>query len=168
MVKPVTTTTTTKVAALADDVLEFQSIIEDIMALKVKLSELLVKSKSIQKKYTKRKVPNIKSGFVKPVKLSTTLSDVIGVDNDELVARSVVNKKINEYIKEHNLQVPENKQTFVIDSKLSVLFGLEQGSVVHYFKMQTYLKSHYPKPDTVVPPVETATTTTTTQTAIAV
>jgi chromatin remodeling complex protein RSC6 len=140
-----------KTDAKSEDILEFQNIINDIIMLKGKLSELLVKSKHMQKKYTKRKVPNIKSGFVKPVKLSTTLSDVIGVDNNELVARSVVNKKINEYIKNHNLQVPDNKQTFVIDAKLSTLFGLEEGSVVHYFKMQTYLKSHYPKAEVVVP-----------------
>lgn len=147
-------TVSKKVEAISDDILEFQTIINDILIIKGKLSELLVKSKSMQKKYTKRKVPNIKSGFVKPVKLSTTLSDVIGVDNNELVARSVVNKKINEYIKNHNLQVPENKQTFVIDAKLSTLFGLEEGSVVHYFKMQTYLKSHYPKSD-IIAPMET-------------
>jgi chromatin remodeling complex protein RSC6 len=128
-----------------DDILEFEKVVQELIELKGKISELIIKSKGLQKRYTKRKVPNIKSGFVKPVQLSTILSDVIGVDNNELVARSVVNKKINEYIKLHDLQVPENKQTFILDSKLAVLFGLDEGNIVHYFKMQTYLKSHYPK-----------------------
>lgn len=132
--------------AIIDDTME--CVIKEMMDMKQQLTALISKAKSVQKLYTKRKVPNIKSGFVKQVQLSETLSDVIGMDNKELVSRSVVNKKINEYIKAHNLQLPENKQHFYIDEKLSTLFGLEVGSVVHYFKMQTYLKSHYPKTET--------------------
>lgn len=132
--------------AIIDDTME--CVITEMMDMKKQLTALISKAKSVQKLYTKRKVPNIKSGFVKQVQLSETLSDVIGMDNKELVSRSVVNKKINEYIKAHNLQLPENKQHFYIDEKLSTLFGLEVGSLVHYFKMQTYLKSHYPKTET--------------------
>lgn len=128
-----------------DDMLMFDNMLNEINTIKIQLNTLASDIKHMKKRYSKRKVSNVKSGFVKPVKLSSDLQDLIGTADDELVSRSVVNKKINDYIKEHDLQVPENRQTFVLDDKLSNLFGLEKGSVVHYFKMQTYLKNHYPK-----------------------
>lgn len=128
-----------------DDMAMFDTMLNDINTMKTQLNTLASDIKHMKKRYSRRKVSNVKSGFVKPVKLSSDLQHLIGTEEDELVSRSVVNKKINDYIKANNLQVPENRQTFVLDDKLSKLFGLEQGSVVHYFKMQTYLKSHYPK-----------------------
>ena len=128
-----------------DDMLMFDNMLNEINTIKFQLNTLASDIKHMKKRYSKRKVSNVKSGFVKPVKLSNDLQDLIGTAEHELVSRSVVNKKINDYIKEHNLQVPENRQTFVLDGKLSNLFGLDKGSVVHYFKMQTYLKNHYPK-----------------------
>jgi chromatin remodeling complex protein RSC6 len=70
---------------------------------------------------------------------------LIGTAEDELVPRNIVNRKINEYVKKHNLQVPESRQFFVLDVPLAALFKLDPGTHVHYFKMQTYLKDHYPK-----------------------
>jgi chromatin remodeling complex protein RSC6 len=133
-----------------DDMTLFDNILTDIQSMKDQLTKLASDVKHMRKRYARRKVSNIKSGFVKPVKLSTDLQNLIGSEDNELVSRSVVNKKINDYIKANNLQVPENRQTFVLDEKLSHLFGLDQGSVVHYFKMQTYLKNHYPKDELIV------------------
>lgn len=121
------------------------SLIADITTMKTQMSSMMTVVKQLRKRCARRKVPNIKSGFVKPVKLSTDLSNLIGTSDNELISRSVVNKKINEYIKANDLQVKENRQTFVLDDKLAKLFNLDKGTVVHYFKMQTYLKNHYPK-----------------------
>ena len=128
-----------------EDINVFDNMLSEIDVIKRQLNTLTTNIKYMKKRYSRRKVSNVKSGFVKPVKLSSDLQDLIGTEEHELVSRSVVNKKINDYIKSNNLQVPENRQTFVLDDKLSNLFGLEKGSVVHYFKMQTYLKNHYPK-----------------------
>ena len=128
-----------------EDINVFDNMLNEIDVIKRQLTTLAADIKHMKKRYSRRKVSNVKSGFVKPVKLSSDLQSLIGTEEDELVSRSVVNKKINDYIKSNNLQVPENRQTFVLDDKLSNLFGLEKGSVVHYFKMQTYLKNHYPK-----------------------
>jgi chromatin remodeling complex protein RSC6 len=132
-----------------DDMTLFDNILNDIQSMKDNLTRLSSDVKQMKKRFARRKVSNIKSGFVKPVKLSYDLQHLIGSEDNELVSRSVVNKKINDYIKANNLQVPENRQTFVLDDKLSNLFGLDKGTVVHYFKMQTYLKNHYPK-DTMI------------------
>jgi chromatin remodeling complex protein RSC6 len=128
----------------------FDAMISELDDMKAKISQMITMIKSSQKHFTKRtKSPNIKSGFVKPVRLSKTLSTLIGTGDDELVARNIVNRKINEYVKAHNLQVPESRQNFVLDGPLANLFGLDPGTTVHYFKMQSYLKHHYPKTEAV-------------------
>lgn len=124
----------------------FDNMITELETMKKNISGMISSLKSSQKHLTKRtKSPNIKSGFVKPVRLSKELSTLIGTGEDELVARNVVNRKINEYVKAHDLQVPESRQNFRVDEALGRLFGIEPGTMVHYFKMQTYLKNHYPK-----------------------
>jgi chromatin remodeling complex protein RSC6 len=124
----------------------FDSMIAEMENMKKSLTFLLASLKTSQKHFTKKtKSPNIKSGFVKPVRLSKELSTLIGTGEDELVPRNIVNRKINEYVKTHNLQIPDSRQNFRVDDDLGKLFKLEPGSVVHYFKMQTYLKCHYPK-----------------------
>lgn len=124
----------------------FDAMITELEEMKASISHMVSTLKSSQKHFTKKtKSPNIKSGFVKPVRLSKTLSALIGTGEDELVPRNIVNRKINEYVKAHNLQVPESRQNFVLDGPLANLFGLDPGTTVHYFKMQSYLKHHYPK-----------------------
>ena len=126
---------------------DFSEMMQTLDMMKKQISTMISNLKQMQKRQQKKakKNNNVKSGFVKPVRITKVLSDVIETDERELIARSVVNKKINEYIKRKGLQVNENRQTFKLDNALAVLFGLNEGDVVHYFKMQTYLKHHYPK-----------------------
>ena len=126
---------------------DFSEMMQNLDNMRKQIVGMLANMRQMQKKHQKKakKNSNVKSGFVKPVRITKVLSDVIETDERELVARSVVNKKINEYIKRKGLQVIENRQTFKLDNALAVLFGLNEGDVVHYFKMQTYLKHHYPK-----------------------
>jgi len=50
-------------------------------------------------------------------------------------------KKIWEYIKEHNLQNPENKRNILADDKLKTVFG-GKGEVT-MFEMSKLLSAHY-------------------------
>ena len=86
---------------------------------------------------------------MKPVQITEPLRRLIKADENELVARRVVNKRITDYIKANNLQTADNKQQFVVDDALAVVFNVDVGTIVHYFKMQTYLKHHYPSDATV-------------------
>lgn len=141
-----TAAVSTKNMNVSNDAVEYVNIIEQMMVMRSNLTKMISSVKSLQKEAAKkRKVSNVKSGFLKPVKLSETLSSLIGTKPGDLVSRNVVNSKINEYIKANKLQRPDNLQTFVMDDKLGELFNLPKGEVVHYFKMQTFLKNHYPK-----------------------
>jgi len=130
-------------SSVSDDT--FDSVLQELDTMKNQLRVVYNKVKYLKKNYHKRKNTNIKSGFVKPVSVSPELADFLHMSVDDKIPRSVVNKKINEYIKTNNLQVPEFKQTFTLDDTLAKIFNLNTGTVVNYFKMQSYLKHHYPK-----------------------
>ena len=141
----------TKVSKREETNNEFVSLIEELETMKKNISKIVSTVKVLQRNSVKKnRNQNIKSGFVKPVAISKEMGTFMGTKENELVPRNVVNKTINEYIKNHNLQVPTDKQTFVLDDTLASLFNLKNGDVVHYFKMQTHLKNHYPKPVEVV------------------
>tara|TARA_Y100000389_G_scaffold205042_1_gene262357 strand:+ start:3141 stop:3575 length:435 start_codon:yes stop_codon:yes gene_type:complete len=129
--------------ATSDEI--FDSVIQELDLMKNQLKTAYQKIKYLKRNYNKRKNTNVKSGFVKPVNVSSELATFLEIDTTDKVSRSYVNKKINEYIKNKNLQVESFKQTFTIDDKLSNIFRLDEGTVLNYFKMQTYLKHHYPK-----------------------
>lgn len=123
----------------------FEALLHEMKVMMTNMRTVMQKVKYLRKNYHKRKNTNIKSGFVKPVNVSKELAQFLSIREDDKVPRSVVNKRINEYIKSNHLQVEEFKQTFTIDEKLATIFNTEPGTVVNYFKMQTYLKHHYPK-----------------------
>ena len=106
-----------------------------------------------KKKRAKRAAPKVKrdmsgSAFMQPMRLSTELSAVLGV---ETLSRPHVVKKLWQYIKgeadsaragEASLQNPDNKREIVCDDKLTSLFGK---GVVNMFEMQKLLTGHLHK-----------------------
>lgn len=77
------------------------------------------------------------SPFMKPMTLSPQLAAIIGA---EPVARTVVTKKIWEYIKANKLQDPGNKRMICTDDKMKAMFGnLVQISM---FDLPGLLKPH--------------------------
>ena len=84
------------------------------------------------------------SGFAKPTRLSKDLCRFLGLSEDTELARTEVTKKINLYVKEHNLQ--RGKQ-IMPDAKLTTLLNLSAGDELTYFNLQKYLKHHFQKAD---------------------
>jgi upstream activation factor subunit UAF30 len=123
----------------------YDDILQVLDTMKKQIQSLTSTVKQLQKVANKKNKPsNIKSGFMKPVRISEKLHELIGTNKNELVARNVVNKKVAEYIQNNGLQKPDEKQVFIIDDKLSDLFGLEKNTELRFFKIQSYLKYHYP------------------------
>jgi len=61
-----------------------------------------------------------------------------------MMARTDVTKSITKYIKETDLQKPENRKIILADTKLGNL--LNAGDVeVTYFNLQKWMKVHYQK-----------------------
>tara|TARA_B100001094_G_scaffold150500_1_gene145620 strand:- start:3893 stop:4480 length:588 start_codon:yes stop_codon:yes gene_type:complete len=87
------------------------------------------------------------SGFAKPGPVSDELRAFLGLDKDQLIARTEVTKKITEYCKEHDLQKKEDKRTIHVDSALKKLLRLKKGDELTFFNLQKYMKVHYPNKD---------------------
>lgn len=127
---------------------DFENLLQELDTMRKMMMKITTHVKSLQKKrYKMRRSTKMRSGFTKPVRISKDLAELIGAEHFELVPRNVVNKKINEYIQRNNLQIEGARQTFKIDTNLSKVFNLPIDDTLHYFKMQTYLKHHYPKDD---------------------
>lgn len=103
--------------------------------------------------------PNKNSGFLKEVPISKELATFAEWDPKELRSRVDVTRFVCSYIKENDLQNPENGREINPDKKLTKLLKFnakEADGPLTYPTMQKYLKHHFPKPA-----VATATTTAT-------
>ena len=129
-----------------DQLTEF---IEKLNDMKKALSIVIDDVKKFQKTFKKPRNVNVKSGFSKQVPISSDLAKFMNVPETDNVSRVDVTKFVTQYIKTCDLQVPTNKQHFKIDNKLSKLLRLDKDSELHYFKLQSHLKHHYPKVETV-------------------
>lgn len=145
-----------KSKALAD----IDELINDFSDLAVVVKELVKKAKDTKrefereirelKKKTIRKTrrPDAKPGGVcKPVKISHQLADFIGIEHDELISRTQVSKKINEYIRNNSLQKSDDKRIIIANEALEKLFNKEytKESKIDFFTLQKFIKHHYIK-----------------------
>lgn len=82
---------------------------------------------------------NAKSGFSVPVKVSAALAEFLQITPDELIPRTDVTRRITEYIKSNELQIPENKKQFRVDDTLANVFMIPEGTQTNWFEMQKFL-----------------------------
>merc|ERR1712110_63449 len=76
------------------------------------------------------------SGLTKPMKVSADLAEIIGMKE---ASRAQCIKMLWKYLKDHNLQDPENKQYFFPDKKMGKIFGQER---IRAFGMAKFLGAH--------------------------
>lgn len=123
-----------KIVAVTAIFKELQTMLKALSKEHDKLKKTVEKSE--RKRANARNNPN---GFAKPTKIVDELCDFCGVPRDTKMSRTDVTRHINSYIKEHNLNKPENKRVIIPDDKLRALLKLKQGDEVNYFKMQSYI-----------------------------
>jgi upstream activation factor subunit UAF30 len=86
------------------------------------------------------RVETAKKNLGTPLKISSELANIIGTEENQLVSRPQVTKKLWAYIKEKNLQDPRNRKWFTPDDKMAVIFGTEK---IKCFSMAKYLEQHF-------------------------
>jgi len=138
----------------------FTQVLEKLQGVLNESKELMVLVKVLQKEHVKlqklsvkkvKKVPvdgavkRSPSGFAKPTNLSDELCDFLGVAHGSAMARTIVTKHINEYIKKNKLQDEADKRHIVPDAKLKTILSLKEGDKLTYFNLQTYIKQHFRK-----------------------
>ena len=85
------------------------------------------------------------SVFLQPSKISPALAKFCGVSADTMLSRTESTRKIAAYIKEHDLQNPENRREIRADATLTALFALTSEDKLNYFNLQRYIKPHFIK-----------------------
>ena len=93
-------------------------------------------------------VPRKLGALEKPVPITEELCEFLGLQKDELYSRQSITQGINKYVKDHDLQNPENRRFILLESehglKLKTLLR-DPDQPLTFFNIQRYLKVHYPK-----------------------
>ena len=146
----------TEPTSLAGDYSEFMGKLQQVSAL---LSMLKTEFRLLEKKSSrelrtatkasakrKRKCGNRSpSGFVKPTLISDELAGFLSRPLGSQLARTDVTREINDYIRTHKLQHPENGRRINADEKLMALLKLKEGDELTYFNLQRYMSPHFAK-----------------------
>ena len=107
-----------------------------------------VADKKMKGKVKKPRDPNAPpTGFQKPINVSAELQKFLGLAEGELIPRTQVTSRINDYCKEHGLQKQEDKRVLMPDATLTKLLRLKKGDELTFFNLQKHLKHHYPNKD---------------------
>jgi hypothetical protein len=146
---------------IIDKVNSLSAAIKEIQTnLKVLSKEYDKQQKIIEKAQKKRQnAKNSPSGFAKPNKISDELCDFIGVPHGTEKSRTDITRLINAYVKEHNLNKPENKRFILPDDKLKKILNVGESEEINYFILQKLISHHFPASasKTATKPVATAT-----------
>ena len=123
----------------------FASFKEVQNLLKVLSKDYEKQQKIIEKAQKKRQnAKNSPSGFAKPNKISDELCDFIGVPHGTEKSRTDMTRFINSYVKEHNLNKPENKRFILPDEKLKKILNVGDKEDINYFILQKLISHHFP------------------------
>jgi len=114
----------------------------------VKLLEKTVKKEiKHNKKDTVNKNPvkgNRKpSGFASASPISNELCEFMGKDLGTNIARTDVTRFVCSYIKEHSLTDAMNNKVIKPDTKLKLLLGTDDETVITYFNIQRFMNRHF-------------------------
>ncbi len=100
-----------------------------------------------QKRKNPNRAKNTSSGFMKPVPISGEMSKFTGWGSDELKSRVDVTKYICGYIRDNNLQNPDDRRQIVPDKKLQALLKLDKKSLkeepLTYYSLQKKIQPHF-------------------------
>jgi chromatin remodeling complex protein RSC6 len=114
-------------------------VLKNLTILKNQASRLMKKPREVSK------TTNQNSGFLKPVRISKEMAKFTGWNTGDKKSRVDVTKFICNYIKDNNLQNPNDRRQINADTKLKKLLAFESSddNPLTYYKIQTYIKPHF-------------------------
>jgi len=138
---------------------EFNQVVTQLTSVRTLLAGLTTQVRQLQRRSEKelktaqksgkkvRKATGTRnpSGFVKPTPISDALAAFLGKKPGDQMARTEVTREINQYIRAHNLQDPQNGRKINPDAKLRKLLNVEKNGELTYFNLQRYMSPHFIK-----------------------
>tara|TARA_B100000902_G_C27269669_1_gene895597 strand:- start:598 stop:987 length:390 start_codon:yes stop_codon:yes gene_type:complete len=106
-----------------------ENIEEKLYNIKSIITELTSEVKILQKKLSKR-VKRKKKETLRKIK--PELAKFMNLDEETCVSRENIIRFISKYVKTQNLQNKNNKSSFVVDDKLSILLKLDKGTHITF------------------------------------
>ena len=101
-----------------------------------------------QKRVVNPDTPRKLGALEKPVPISEELAEFLGLTKGEMYSRQQVTQGVNKFVKDNDLQNPENRRYILLESEA----GLKLKSLLRdpdqpltFFNIQRYIKVHYPK-----------------------
>ena len=125
---------------------KFKSIEHELLSITKNTKELMESLKTLQKscksaqKHTKHK----KKIQTKNT-LSADLEKFLSVEKGTQLTKAEVMRGISKYIKDKNLQLPENKRQFKADKKLTKIFGMDQKKPLTFVEIGGHISTHLTK-----------------------
>ena len=120
-----------------------RSLSKQIKKLKSKTIQILKQKKKVKRSATN----NANSGFLKPVKISKEMCKFAGWKESDLHSRVDVTKFLCKYIKDNNLQNPEDRRQIIVDKQLAKVLKYNptehNGEPLTYFRIQSCIKDHF-------------------------
>lgn len=126
-----------------------KSLTTEMKALTKDVNKLrLSKGGKKQKRVVNPDTPRKLGALEKPVPITDELAEFLGLTKGEMYSRQQVTQGINKYVKDNDLQNPENRRYILLESesglKLKALLR-DPDQPLTFFNIQRYLKVHYPK-----------------------
>ena len=132
-------------------------LLKVVMSLKTELSSVATQLKDLDKtikkerktyavaakKTTESVAKRKKTGLAVPRSVSDELADFMKIDKGSDVARTTVTARIVAYIKDNELEKPDNRRIILPDECLKKLFSCTDGDEVTYFNMQKFINHHF-------------------------
>lgn len=102
--------------------------------------------KKEQKTGAKVKKERKPCGFAVSSRVTPEMCEFMGRKEGELISRIEITKYLNKYIKEKDLENPDNRQNIVPDENLWKILGEEaRNEKITHFTIQKYLNKHFVK-----------------------
>ena len=138
---------------------EFNQVVTQLTSVRTLLAGLTTQVRQLQRRSEKelrtaqksgkkvRKATGNRnpSGFVKPTPISDALATFLGKPAGTQMARTEVTREINQYIRAHNLQDPQNGRKINPNPALRKLLNVEKNGELTYFNLQRYMSPHFIK-----------------------
>jgi len=133
-----------EVNAQINDMREMFSLLEKKAKKLSHAVDMVIKKE--QKTGSKVKKERKPCGFAVSSKVTPEMCEFMGRKEGELISRIEITKYLNKYIKEKDLENPENRQNIMPDENLWKILGEEaRNEKITHFTIQKYLNKHFLK-----------------------
>jgi upstream activation factor subunit UAF30 len=133
-----------EVNAQINDMREMFSLLEKKAKKLSHAVDMVIKKE--QKTGSKVKKERKPCGFAVSSKVTPEMCEFMGRKEGELISRIEITKYLNKYIKEKDLENPENRQNIMPDENLWKILGDEaRNEKITHFTIQKYLNKHFIK-----------------------